>query len=75
MDLRFEGKTIIVTGGGSGIGAACAVELAESGATVIVADLNLEHAEAVVLDIAGAGGVFAEFDAKDFVTEAEAQPY
>ena len=26
-------------------------------------------------DIAGAGGVFAEFDAKDFVTEAEAQPY
>ena len=61
MDLRFEGKTIIVTGGGSGIGAACAVELAESGATVIVADLNLEHAEAVVLDIAGAGGAAHAF--------------
>jgi hypothetical protein len=26
-------------------------------------------------DISGAGGVFAEFDAKDFVTEAEAHPY
>lgn len=56
MDLRFDGKTVIVTGGGSGIGAATAEELASSGATVIVADLNLEHAEKVVKGITDPGG-------------------
>lgn len=56
MDLRFDGKTVIVTGGGSGIGAATAEELASSGATVIVADLNLEHAEQVVKGITDKGG-------------------
>lgn len=56
MDLRFDGKTVIVTGGGSGIGAATAEELAASGATVIVADLDKTHAETVVQKIAKAGG-------------------
>lgn len=56
MDLRFDGKTIIVTGGGSGIGAATAQELASSGATVVVADVNLAHAEAVTNDIVAAKG-------------------
>lgn len=48
MDIRFEGKTAIVTGAGSGIGAAIAEELAEGGATVIVADLDNAHAQGVV---------------------------
>lgn len=56
MDLRFDGKTVIVTGGGSGIGAATAEELASSGATVVVADLNFEHAEQVVNGITDKGG-------------------
>lgn len=56
MDLRFDGKTVIVTGGGSGIGAATAEELALSGATVIVADINMGHAEAVVRTLTGKGG-------------------
>lgn len=56
MDLRFDGKTVIVTGSGSGIGAATAEELASSGATVVVADLNLEHAEQVVKGITDKGG-------------------
>lgn len=56
MDLRFNGKTVIVTGGGSGIGAATAEELASSGATVIVADLNLEHAEQVAKGVTDKGG-------------------
>lgn len=56
MDLRFDGKTVIVTGGGSGIGAATAEELASSGATVVVADLNFEHAEQVVKGITDKGG-------------------
>lgn len=56
MDLRFDGKTVIVTGGGSGIGAATAEELGASGATVIVADLNLPHAEGVASAITAKGG-------------------
>jgi len=55
MDLRFDGRTIIVTGGGSGIGAATATELASSGATVIVADLDLARAEGVVREIVAKG--------------------
>ena len=42
MDLRFDGKTIIVTGGGSGIGAATCMELAASGATFIVAGRTMQ---------------------------------
>ena len=40
MDLRFDGRTAIVTGAASGIGYAIAETLAESGATVIVADID-----------------------------------
>jgi len=56
MDLRFDGKTIIVTGGGSGIGAATAEELGASGASVIVADINLDHAEGIASGIEAKGG-------------------
>ena len=56
MDIRFDGKTAIVTGAGSGIGEAIAKELAASGATVIVADLNRAHAEAVAKAVSEAGG-------------------
>lgn len=38
--LDLEGKTIIVTGGASGIGAAVAMELLEHGANVVVCDMN-----------------------------------
>ncbi|UCR89377.1 SDR family NAD(P)-dependent oxidoreductase [Mycetocola spongiae] len=49
-------RSAIVTGGGSGIGRAVALELARSGAAVLVADLNAEHTEAVVAEIRAAGG-------------------
>ena len=45
---RFGGKTIIVTGGGSGIGAACVERLHGEGANVVVADLKQEVAEQTV---------------------------
>lgn len=46
----------IVTGGGSGIGAAAARTLAASGASVLVADINIEAANAVAKDITEKGG-------------------
>jgi NAD(P)-dependent dehydrogenase (short-subunit alcohol dehydrogenase family) len=56
MDDRFAGKVALVTGGGSGIGAACARALAGGGASVAVADIRAESAEQVAGEICGTGG-------------------
>ncbi len=53
---RLAGQAAIVTGGGSGIGAAVSRGLAAEGAAVVVADLALEGAESTAGDIAAAGG-------------------
>jgi NAD(P)-dependent dehydrogenase (short-subunit alcohol dehydrogenase family) len=66
---RFEGKVAIVTGAGSGIGAATARRLAEEGAKVGVGDINGELAEKVAAEI-GDAAVAVEFDAGD-VTAVE----
>ena len=44
--MEIAGKTFLVTGGGSGLGAASAEELARRGGGVVVADLNGQSAEA-----------------------------
>lgn len=59
MSKNFEGKTILVTGGGSGIGEAVALQLGAEGANVAVADINLEAAQKVVTAIEAAGGTAA----------------
>ena len=46
-DQDFAGKVATVTGGGSGIGEACAVLLAERGAKVLIADLERSNGPAV----------------------------
>ncbi|WP_237569169.1 3-hydroxybutyrate dehydrogenase [Mycolicibacterium lacusdiani] len=49
----LNGRSALVTGGASGIGAACARELAKRGATVTVADVDEEAAGTVAAEIGG----------------------
>ncbi|MEV4628640.1 3-hydroxybutyrate dehydrogenase [Micromonospora sp. NPDC049523] len=51
--LDLSGRSALVTGGGSGIGRACAVRLAAAGAEVTVVDRNAESAKAVAAEIGG----------------------
>src|SRR5580700_1485060 len=53
---QVEGKVAIVTGGASGIGAACATTLAREGAKVAVTDVDDAGGQAVVHKIESAGG-------------------
>jgi NAD(P)-dependent dehydrogenase (short-subunit alcohol dehydrogenase family) len=52
----LSGKCGYVTGGGSGLGRAIANGLAESGAAVVVSDINSEAAETVAMEIRTRGG-------------------
>jgi 2-keto-3-deoxy-L-fuconate dehydrogenase len=56
MLFSLEGKTAVVTGGGSGIGKATALVLAAQGATVNIIDINEAQAAATVAEIRAAGG-------------------
>ncbi len=46
--LRLDGRVAVVTGGGQGIGAACAQALGEAGAAVVVAEMLPERVATVV---------------------------
>jgi 3-hydroxybutyrate dehydrogenase len=49
----LTGRRVLVTGGASGIGAACAARFAAAGATVVVADLNQAGAAQVAKEVGG----------------------
>ena len=57
---RFEGKSVVVTGAGSGFGRAIAVRFAEEGASVLCADIDPVGGEKTAAEIEAAGGT-AEF--------------
>jgi NAD(P)-dependent dehydrogenase (short-subunit alcohol dehydrogenase family) len=49
-------RTVLITGAGAGLGRAYALAFAAEGASVVVNDIRLEAAQAVVLEISAAGG-------------------
>lgn len=51
--MRFQDKTVIVTGAAGGIGSAIAARFASEGARVIITDVNAEGAEAAAAAIPG----------------------
>jgi 2-hydroxycyclohexanecarboxyl-CoA dehydrogenase len=67
--MRLEGRTALVTGGASGIGAATARRLAADGARVAVGDLDLYGARAVAGEL---DGIATELDVADTGSVARA---
>ena len=63
-DARFSGATALVTGAGSGIGAAVARRLSTEGAQVILADVFLDAVEALAREL-GAGARALRLDVRD----------
>lgn len=60
--MKFNDRVVVVTGSGSGIGRACAVEFAKAGAKVVVADINKEGADSTVKLIKELGGISEAYE-------------
>lgn len=67
--MKIEGSTFLVTGGSSGLGAACVNRLAAAGANLIIADLNSEAGEALASQL----GEKATFVKSDVTSEDDVQ--
>ena len=67
--MQIQEKTFVVTGGSSGLGAACARRLVSAGAKVVIADLNAEAGEALASEL----GAAAKFVRTNVVHEEDVQ--
>lgn len=67
--MKVQQKTFLITGGSSGLGAACAKRLVEAGANVVIADLNVEAGQALSTEL----GETAVFVQTDVVSEGDVE--
>jgi len=67
--MEIQGRTFLIAGGGSGLGAATARMLVGAGAHVLIADLNRAAGEAIAAEL----GESAHFAATDVTDEASVQ--
>jgi NAD(P)-dependent dehydrogenase (short-subunit alcohol dehydrogenase family) len=74
MELDLSGYRALVTGAGQGVGRAVALRLATAGAEVVVNDINVERAEAVVEEARALGdsAIIGGFDVTDYAAVAAA---
>ena len=72
LNDRFQSKSVVVTGAGSGFGAETARRFAREGAGVLVCDINGEAGERVAAEISAAGGR-AEACITDVAEESQVQ--
>lgn len=73
--FSLAGKVALVTGGGSGIGAATCRELSQAGARVLVADVNLDAAQQVATELTNAEAVHMDVtDLSSIQQVAASQP-
>lgn len=66
---RFDGKTVIVTGAGSGIGRAVAARVAAEGGKVVAVDISQERLDAAVAEMPGAVAVAGDITSEDAIAK------
>jgi NAD(P)-dependent dehydrogenase (short-subunit alcohol dehydrogenase family) len=67
--MQLQGRTFLVSGGSSGLGAACVRMFAGSGANVVIADVNRQAGEALAAEL----GPHVRFAATDVTDETSVQ--
>ena len=64
--MRFKDKSVVITGGASGIGAAAARRFHAEGAKVVIADLNDTMGEALVAELGAGRALYQHTDVADW---------